>query len=414
MNKGLYLWISLNVMFLASLGVVFYVGSYSVDYKDMAIEDRQRYVISIEDGKIIKPEIKLEDIVELVEEAPAEIVALSKKIESAIKESNEAVSHEVVTEEPMHDKELKDTRDHTSDNHKDDGSHNKNADALVDSEKSHSEHASPNKTHNVDIKKLDVEHAVDNKKDQTISHSSVENSTTEDKKVLNNSNTNTDNLKVADASLPHPKVAILVLDLGIDAYLTERAMKLPKVITLGFSPYSFRRGNYLQIATDAGYTTLVGLPLKSREGATKVSLSSDLSSEDNMKILDNLLHKAEGICGVYTEGEDNFFGAVDYEKLFLNKIHDSELLFLYGGSKLNIDSIMKNISGFQLFSGGESIDKSLKRKNILASLEEVKEKASVNGFAIAVTRAYPVIFEVLTKWVEDNKELVVPMKKLIK
>ncbi|MEQ8934856.1 MAG: divergent polysaccharide deacetylase family protein, partial [Amphiplicatus sp.] len=103
-----------------------------------------------------------------------------------------------------------------------------------------------------------------------------------------------------------PVVGLIVGGLGLNPYLTERAInELPPEVTLAFAPYAKDLDRWTQQARDAGHEIMLELPMEAHGGDPSslgpAALLADRSSAENLQRLDWLMSR----FGAY-------FGATNY------------------------------------------------------------------------------------------------------
>ena len=103
-----------------------------------------------------------------------------------------------------------------------------------------------------------------------------------------------------------PVVGLIVGGLGLNPYLTERAInELPPEVTLAFAPYAKDLDRWTQQAREAGHEIMLELPMEAHGGDSSAlgpaALLADRSSAENLQRLDWLMSR----FGAY-------FGATNY------------------------------------------------------------------------------------------------------
>ncbi len=103
-----------------------------------------------------------------------------------------------------------------------------------------------------------------------------------------------------------PVVGLIVGGLGLNPYLTERAInELPPEVTLAFAPYAKDLDRWTQQAREAGHEIMLELPMEAHGGDPSAlgpaALLADRSSAENLQRLDWLMSR----FGAY-------FGATNY------------------------------------------------------------------------------------------------------
>ncbi|OAN52367.1 hypothetical protein A6A04_01365 [Paramagnetospirillum marisnigri] len=193
------------------------------------------------------------------------------------------------------------------------------------------------------------------------------------------------------------KVAVVVMDLGLDKTATEAAIaKLPPEVTLAFSPYAPSLDKWIKKARDFGHEVLLMLPAEgpgypSRDPGP-LGLISALSPEVNLTRLENVLSKAQGYSGVISLG--GVYGASPLMGGTLAALKEHGLLYLGDGTAAadRAPPLARVVGVVDTDPFKEAID---------MRLNQVSIQARTKGQAVAVVNARPLSFHRLMAWIND-------------
>jgi polysaccharide deacetylase 2 family uncharacterized protein YibQ len=97
-----------------------------------------------------------------------------------------------------------------------------------------------------------------------------------------------------------PKIAIVIDDMGNDVEQSQRAITLPKAVTLSFLPYPATAPGLARAALREGHEVLVHVPMQpeGREDPGPNALRTDLSAAENVRRLELNLSRIAGFDGI--------------------------------------------------------------------------------------------------------------------
>ena len=193
------------------------------------------------------------------------------------------------------------------------------------------------------------------------------------------------------------KVAVVVMDLGLDKAATEAAItKLPPEVTLAFSPYAANLDKWIKAARDGGHEVLLGLPAESGGAVSRdpgpYGLMSALSPEANLDRLETVLSKGAGYSGLVSLG--GVYAASPLMAATLAAIRDHGLLYVGAG-------IAPADHAPPIAPVTAVVDSDPFREAIDMRLNQVSIAARTKGRAVAVIGARPLSFLRLMGWLND-------------
>ena len=203
---------------------------------------------------------------------------------------------------------------------------------------------------------------------------------------------------------PRPRVAVVILDLGLSSAASEAAVQgLPAPVTLSFSPYAENLDNWINLARASGHETLLGLPMEPANFPTRDpgprTLLTSLSPRENLDRLDWVLGRVSGYVGVTNNMGSRFTASEQALRPVLTTLRDRGLMFV--DARTTPRSVAANVAtavGLPRAINDRLIDQQASRAAIDAVLADVEKVARETGNAVAMGQPYPVTFERLAAW----------------
>lgn len=207
-----------------------------------------------------------------------------------------------------------------------------------------------------------------------------------------------------------PKVALIIMDLGLNKTATLQAFTLDKRIGLGFTPYINNAAEWIDNATQQGFETYINIPLQSGDypihDPGPYALLNNLSLKENMRKLEWALSKSKKIVGVYTSPNDVYTNSKVNVLPFLEHLKKRNLGLVYSNAS-NLQIIENFSKQLQLDYVDINIDldsdlSEIELKNNLYNLENM---AKVRGFVVGKFNVYPFSMQIISKWIEQLQEV---------
>ncbi len=215
---------------------------------------------------------------------------------------------------------------------------------------------------------------------------------------------------------PRPKVAVLVLGLGLQAELTETALRLPGEISLQFTPYAANLAAAFERARRAGHEVLLDLPMEPLDDRVSdpgpQTLRSDNSTAENLKRLSWVLARAPGYVAVAGGGAR--FAASPAAPPVLDVLAQRGLAMIEVGSG-ELAAGARTV-GLPYASVATAIDADPSSVAIDHALAALEAEALRRGSALGVVEGYPVSLERLRLWaatLEDKGLALAPVSALV-
>jgi len=142
-----------------------------------------------------------------------------------------------------------------------------------------------------------------------------------------------------NTSIKKPKIAIIVIGLGLSKFSTEKVFKLSNKITLGFSIYSHNINKWINKAKIKNHDILISLPMEPEDypisDPGSLALMSDNLVSDNLKTLKEIIYKADYKYGVYTPINERFSFNIYNMTPILRELKRNNLSVIYSNQKDN-------------------------------------------------------------------------------
>ena len=213
-----------------------------------------------------------------------------------------------------------------------------------------------------------------------------------------------------------PKVAVLLLGLGLQAELFEAALALPGPISLQLSPYAPDLPVLVDRARAASHEVLLELPMEPADYPASDpgphTLLADSSRAENLKRLDWLLAQAPGYIALAGGGAR--FAASDHAGDVLDVLARRGLALIeLGASQL---APAAAAAGLPYASAPRAIDQDPSAPSIDEALAWLEAEALAGGSALGVVQSYPVSLERLHAWaatLEDKGLVLAPVSAVL-
>lgn len=214
------------------------------------------------------------------------------------------------------------------------------------------------------------------------------------------------------------KIAILILDLGLQDDITNNALSTPNKITLGFSHYSKNLTTITQASLKAGHDTMVLLPtqpinyVRNDPGAQAILQDASLS-DNEMKftqILDMLVSNQIGLyisaLSMFISTESQAISLITLLEDYNNRIK----FFIYydnDGSAILTKLLSTSTFNQQVVRIDNILDNILSEEDIIMNLEHLKNLGQTSSKpAVGVMYGHKIGLRALEKWLITNSDSV--------
>jgi len=219
-----------------------------------------------------------------------------------------------------------------------------------------------------------------------------------------------------------PKIAIVLVDLGLRRAVTNMAIQLDGAVTLAFAPYAKDLQTWIELARTAGHEVLLQLPMEPRDYPADdpgpQALLTSLTPAENIERLNWHLARFPGYVGVIDYMGERFANAPAHLEPILRVLKNRGLLLFDSGtaSKSALSRVASQV-GVVTVANDLVIDAVASRNSIAAQLAELERLAKEKGTAVATAHLFPVTLELLTKWMPtlaDKGITLAPVSALAK
>jgi polysaccharide deacetylase 2 family uncharacterized protein YibQ len=195
-----------------------------------------------------------------------------------------------------------------------------------------------------------------------------------------------------------PKVAVMILGLGLRAELFEAALALPGPIGLQLSPYAPDLPALVEQARRAGHEVLLDLPMEPADYPASDpgphTLLADNSPEENLKRLDWVLSRASGYAAL-AGGGGRFAGSEQVAGVLDVLARRGLALIELGAGQLEGAAAA---AGLPYTSAPHMIDRDPSAAAIELSLGGLEAAAQAGGSVLGLAQDHPVSLERLRVW----------------
>jgi len=217
-----------------------------------------------------------------------------------------------------------------------------------------------------------------------------------------------------DARDDRPKIAVVVVGLGLSRAATEAAIRrLPPPITLAFDAYAPDLDIWAAAAREAGHELLVGLPMESsafpvRDPGPRALLTT-LPSGDNIRRMESVLGQLTGYVGVLGQHGSAFSARSENIRPVLTALKGRGLMYVDSteGDETVAPKIATEIGLPRAFVD-LVVDAEPSKAGIDENLSRLESLVRERAVVVAVARPYPVTVERLRAWAAtlESKNLV--------
>lgn len=210
------------------------------------------------------------------------------------------------------------------------------------------------------------------------------------------------------------KVAILIVGLGINEALTDEVLlRVPKNVSLVFSPYSPALDSLIEFAQYEDFSVLVAAPLEDEDPVTDqgyLTLKTRVSEEENIENLKKItLHAKQADC-IYGQGGARLLRSAKEMKPIFEYMREVNNCFVAPPDIL-VNRLHEVAAALQLNYACTTIENPA--ASMMPSIEALTKRT---GFSILAFDAKPGIVDEIKEWIkklEQAKLSVVPITEII-
>ncbi|MGE4351878.1 MAG: divergent polysaccharide deacetylase family protein [Bdellovibrionales bacterium] len=222
---------------------------------------------------------------------------------------------------------------------------------------------------------------------------------------------------------PRPKIAIVIMDLGMSRVVTDAALRLlPPSITLAFDTQAPSVDQWLARARQDGHETLLSLPMEpldypdSDPGPN--SLLTTLPNSDNIQRLQEALRLGTGYVGVTSSSGSRFLSDSPKVLPVMQVLHDRGLMVL--DVKVAAHTVVPSLAyelNVPCATGLRQVDALKDAASIDRALSQLEQSARLEGAVVGIASPLPVTLERIKGWAEHLSErglVLAPLTAMVK
>ena len=199
----------------------------------------------------------------------------------------------------------------------------------------------------------------------------------------------------------NPKIAIVIDDLGGDLAHTDRALALPKPVTLSFLPYAEATPWLSVEALRGGHEILVHMPMEAEgdHNPGPLALTVGLTPDEIRGRLDAALARVPGAVGINNHMGSRFTA----DRAALIPVAEelaARHLFFFDSRTTAATQVVEVSHAFGVASEGRDVflDDEQTAGAVGAQLTELESRARAQGIAIAIGHPHDVTLAALAAW----------------
>lgn len=220
-----------------------------------------------------------------------------------------------------------------------------------------------------------------------------------------------------------PKIAILLGGMGLNAKLTQQAIKnLPGDVTFAFAPYGENLQSQVNKARADGHEVLLQLPMEpvgypANNPGPKTLLAGG-TAEENLNALHWHMTRFAGYTGITNYMGARLLATPEALKPVMAEMRKRGLVYLEDASTaLTVSKSVAQQTKLPERRAQVVIDADPTAQSIAAALELLEGEAKANGFAIGTGSGLEVTVDAVKQWAEQLQErgiLLVPVSAMFK
>ncbi len=198
-----------------------------------------------------------------------------------------------------------------------------------------------------------------------------------------------------------PRIAIVIDDLGADLARTDRAMTLPKEVTLSFLPYADATPWLAAEAQRKGHDVLLHMPMEAQgeHNPGPDALTVGLTPAEIVRRLDAALARVPGAIGINNHMGSRFTADRDGLVAVDEELSRRHLLFFDSRTTARTQ-VVPLARGIGVASAGRDVflDDEESVGAVDTQLKELEARARAQGVAIAIGHPHDVTLAALAQW----------------
>jgi len=220
---------------------------------------------------------------------------------------------------------------------------------------------------------------------------------------------------------PHPKIAIIIDDLGMDVKHSRQVLDLPAPVTLAFLPYAKQTKELAKIGKSKGHEMIIHVPMEAVDGKLNIGpggLKSGMKPNDFEAAFKIMLVSFDGYVGINNHMGSRLTQDKEAMDHLMQMLADQKLFFV--DSKTIQSSVAANEAadaGVPYAERDVFLDHVETSAAVVAALANAERVARRKGSAIAIGHPKAVTIEALKAWVPTLEEKgieLVPVSRLLR
>ncbi len=220
---------------------------------------------------------------------------------------------------------------------------------------------------------------------------------------------------------PHPKIAIIIDDLGMDIKHSRQVLDLPAPVTLAFLPYGTKTKELAALGKQKGHPLIIHVPMEAMEGKLNIGpggLQSGMSDGDFQAAFGKMLGSFDGYEGINNHMGSRLTQDKDAMDRLMKMLAEKDLYFV--DSKTIQSSVAANEAaedGVPYAERDVFLDHVETPDAVHNALLQTERHAMRYGQAIAIGHPKTVTIKALKAWIPTLKEKgieLVPVRVFLK
>ncbi len=217
----------------------------------------------------------------------------------------------------------------------------------------------------------------------------------------------------------HPKIAVIIDDMGLDMRDSRRAVTLPAFITLSYMPYATQLRDQTRQARDAGHELLLHMPMEpvGHEDPGPGALLVGLPPEELQRRFETALASFTGFDGVNNHMGSKFTADAVGMELVVAALQERNLFFL--DSRTSGKTVGESIArahGLLTIGRDVFLDDDMSPAAIRRQMKVAEHVALRKGTAVVIGHPHPVTLDALSLWINDAQSrgfVFVPVRGMV-
>ncbi len=208
-----------------------------------------------------------------------------------------------------------------------------------------------------------------------------------------------------------PKIAVVISNLGLNKEIFQEALSFPDHVSFIFTPYANNVVALIEQANNLQHDALMTLPIQPSNyqfnDPGPYALLDNLTDSDNLDRLNAVLNISKAIVGLYISDDETFTQSINDVNVIIPTLKSAKLPILFrdlDGTRQLDNLLNTNNNEIELITFNVIGKKELDISTINNELTDLENKAYLSNQVVAVIKPYPIVLNLLKKWLEKNKD----------